>query len=65
MHRQFLHEAEILIKQATEKDNAAACIRFLNFLAFIWPEADRAVCFSGLIQLFKNGLFPYTPSRAN
>jgi hypothetical protein len=28
---------------ATKKDNAAACLCFLNFLAFLWPAADRAV----------------------
>jgi hypothetical protein len=26
-----------------EKDNAAACFCFLNYLAFIRPKADRAV----------------------
>jgi hypothetical protein len=30
-------------KQATKKDNAAACLCFLNYLAFLRPAADRAV----------------------
>jgi hypothetical protein len=30
-------------KQATKKDNAAACWCFLNYLAFFRPAADRAV----------------------
>jgi hypothetical protein len=30
-------------KQATKKDNAAACLCFLNCLAFLRPAADRAV----------------------
>jgi hypothetical protein len=30
-------------KQATKKDNAAACLYFLNYLAFLSPAADRAV----------------------
>jgi hypothetical protein len=36
-------------KQETKKDNAAACLCFLNYLAFLRPKANRAVsCFSGL-----------------
>jgi hypothetical protein len=31
-------------KQATNKDNAAACLCFLNYLATLQPAADRAVC---------------------
>jgi hypothetical protein len=30
-------------EQATKKDNAAACLCFLNYLAFLRPAADRAV----------------------
>jgi hypothetical protein len=30
-------------KQATKKENAAACLYFLNYLAFLRPAADRAV----------------------
>jgi hypothetical protein len=30
-------------KQATTKDNAAACLCFLNYLAFLWLAAGRAV----------------------
>jgi hypothetical protein len=30
-------------KQATKIDNAAACLCFLNYLAFLRPAADRAV----------------------
>jgi hypothetical protein len=30
-------------KQAIRKDNAAACLCFLNYLAFLRPAADRAV----------------------
>jgi hypothetical protein len=30
-------------KQATKKDNAAACLCFLNYLAFLRPAADRAI----------------------
>jgi hypothetical protein len=30
-------------KQATKKDNAAACSCFLNYLAFLRPAADRAI----------------------
>jgi hypothetical protein len=30
------------VKQATKKDNAAACLCFLIYLAFFRPEADRA-----------------------
>jgi hypothetical protein len=30
-------------KQATNNDNAAACLCFLNYLAFLRPAADRAV----------------------
>jgi hypothetical protein len=30
-------------KQATKKDKAAACLCFLNYLAFLRPAADRAV----------------------
>jgi hypothetical protein len=29
-------------KQATKKDNAAACLCFLNYLASLRPAADRA-----------------------
>jgi hypothetical protein len=36
-------------KQATKKDNAAACLYSLNYLAFLRPAADRAFpYFSGL-----------------
>jgi hypothetical protein len=30
-------------KQATKKDNTAACLCFLNYLAFLRPAADRAL----------------------
>jgi hypothetical protein len=30
-------------KQATKIDNAAVCLSFLNYLAFLRPAADRAV----------------------
>jgi predicted transcriptional regulator len=30
-------------KQATKKDNAAACLCFLNYLSFLRPAADRAL----------------------
>jgi hypothetical protein len=30
-------------KQATKKDNVAACLCFQNYLAFFRPAADRAV----------------------
>jgi hypothetical protein len=30
-------------KQATKKDNAAACLCFLNYLPFLRPAADWAV----------------------
>jgi hypothetical protein len=53
-------------KQATKKDNAAACLCFLNYLAFLRPAADRAVSilpwvaspgrsygFLWVVQLFK------------
>jgi hypothetical protein len=54
-------------KQATKKDNAAACLNFLNYLAFLRPAADRAVSilpwvvspcrsygFLWAVRLFKN-----------
>jgi hypothetical protein len=36
-------------KQATKKDNAAACLCFLNSLAFFRPAADRAVSILPLV----------------
>jgi hypothetical protein len=30
-------------KHATKKDSAAACLCFLNYLAFLRPAADRAL----------------------
>jgi hypothetical protein len=29
-------------QETNKKDNAAACLRFLNYLAFLRPAADRA-----------------------
>jgi hypothetical protein len=34
---------------ATKKDNASACLCFLNYLAFLRPAADRAVSILPLI----------------
>jgi hypothetical protein len=34
-----------------KKDNAAACLYFLNYLAFLWPAADRAGSILSFVEI--------------
>jgi hypothetical protein len=64
-------------EQATKKDNAAACLCFLNYLAFLRPAADWAVSilpwvvspgrsygFSWAVRLFKKNVRKDNPTPA-